>query len=427
MSIVLCIVLLVVLFMIGVPVAFSMAFTSFLLMIVTSGIRWGTITQQMIGGVNTFTLLAVPMFLLAGKLMNQSGTTDRLFNFAKKLIGWVPGGLGYVNIVCSIIFAGMSGTAVCDASGLGVIEINAMKDAGYDAEFSCGVTAASSTVGPIIPPSVPMVVYATISGVSVGALFMAGIVPGLLMAVLMMAVVAVFSILRHYPKEPFPTFHEFITAFWQGILPLMAPVIILLGIYTGWFTPTEAAAIVVVYSLILGIVYREITPKVFHEVLMDTVYDAATIGVIVGCATLFGNVIVRAMIPQKLLTVITASISSKFVMLIVINLFLLVVGMFLETTSAITILMPLLIPILESIGMNLIQFGVVIILNLMIGVLTPPFGIVLFVTARIGGLSVPRLVKAFVPWLVALIVALLLITFVPAISLWLPQFLGMTV
>ncbi|MDR3199867.1 MAG: TRAP transporter large permease, partial [Spirochaetales bacterium] len=309
---------LVALFLISIPVAFSLGITSLLLMAVSStGVRFGIIIHQMIGGVNTFTLLAVPLFLLAGKLMNASGTTDRLFAFAKILVGWLPGGLGHVNVIASVIFAGMSGTAVSDASGLGLIEIKAMNDAGFDNDFACSVTAASSTLGPIIPPSLPLVVYGTMSGASVGALFIAGVLPGILMAIIMMIVVTIFALIRRYPREKLPTPKECVVGFFQAILPLMAPVIILLGIYTGIFTPTEAAAIVVFYSLFLGMaVYRTLNLRLLWNILVETVCDAASIGLIVAAATLFGNVIIKALIPQQVLAAVTSSISTPWVLLL---------------------------------------------------------------------------------------------------------------
>lgn len=420
--------LMVVMFMLGIPVVISLGLTSVLMMYVRGGIKWATIVQQMIGGLNTFTLLAVPMFLLAGKLMNSSGTTDRLFDFAKKLVGWLPGGLAHVNIVSSIIFAGMSGTAVSDASGLGIIEIRAMNQAGFDKEFSASVTAASSTVGPIIPPSLPLVVYGTISGASVGALFMAGILPGILMAATMMAVAFTYAVIKHYPREAFPSLREIGIAFKEGFLPLMAPVIILVGIYTGVYTPTESAAIVVFYSLILGVfVYRELTLKDLYQILVDSVMDASTIGILVGAATLFGMCMVRALIPQTILGIVTESVTGKVQLLLIVNVFLLVVGMFMETTSAITILTPILIPLLTAFDVNLVQFGIIMVLNLMIGVLSPPFGLVLFVTSRIGEVPVQRLAKALLPWIGALLVALALITFIPEISLLIPRALGLSV
>lgn len=428
MSQILFLVLMVVMFMLGIPVVISLGLTSVVMMYVRGGIKWATIIQQMIGGLNTFTLLAVPMFLLAGKLMNSSGTTDRLFDFAKKLVGWLPGGLAHVNIVSSIIFAGMSGTAVSDASGLGIIEIRAMNNAGFDKEFSASVTAASSTVGPIIPPSLPLVVYGTISGASVGALFMAGILPGLLMAVVMMIVAFVYAVVKHYPREKFPTLREVGIAFKEGFLPLMAPVIILVGIYTGIYTPTESAAIVVFYSLFLGVfVYRELTPKGLYDILVDSVMDASTIGILVGAATLFGMCMVRALIPQTVLGIVTQSVTSKGQLLLIVNIFLLIVGMFMETTSAITILTPILLPLLAAFDVNLVQFGIIMVLNLMIGVLSPPFGLVLFVTSRIAEVPVQRLAKALLPWIAALLAALTIITVFPEISLCIPRALGLSV
>lgn len=419
---------LVVLFLLGIPVAFALVGTSVLMMAASGGIRFGSVIQQMINGVNTFTLLAVPLFLLAGKLMNSSGTTDRLFDFAKKMVGWLPGGLGHVNILASVIFAGMSGTAVSDASGLGVIEIKAMEDAGFDKDFSAAVTASSSTVGPIIPPSLPLVVYGTMAGTSVGALFMAGIVPGIVIALLEMLVVFGYAFKKKYPRERFPTGREFLHAVKEGFLPLMAPVILLVGIYTGLYTPTESAAILVFYSLILGVfVYRELTLQKLYQVLVETVIDSASIGLLVAAATLFGSCIVRALIPQTILRVITAAVSSKWMLLLILNVFLLVVGMFMETVSAITILMPIMIPLVTAFDINLVQFGIIVVFNLMIGVLSPPFGLVLFVTARIAELPIARMIKALLPWLAVLIVALALITVFPEVSLWFPRLIGMKV
>jgi tripartite ATP-independent transporter DctM subunit len=271
-----------------------------------------------------------------------------------------------------------------------------------------------------------LVIYGTMSGASVGALFIAGVIPGILMALIMMTVVFIYAVKRNYPREVFPTPKKAVMGFVRAILPLMTPVIILLGIYTGIFTPTEAAAIVVFYSIFLGtVIYHTLNLKKLWEILVETVYDAASIGLIVAAATLFGNVIIRALIPQQILTFVTASITSKVVLLIVINVFLLVVGMFLETTSAITILMPLFLPMLAAAGVDLVHFGIVIVLNLMIGVLTPPFGIVLFVVSKIGNMTVLDLTKALLPWMAALLTALALVTFIPEISLFLPRMAGL--
>lgn len=428
MTVVLILLLMLVLFLLKVPVYVSMALTSCLLMLCTSGMKWSIVSQYLYTGTSSFTLLAIPLFLLAAKLMNTGGITKRLFAFCMKVVGWLPGGLGHVNILSSVVFAGMSGTAVSDAGGLGSIEIRAMNENGFDNEFACCVTAASSTLGPIIPPSIPLVVYATVSGASVGALFMAGIVPGIIMAGIMMLVVTGFAIIRHYPRTNFPSLKEFAIALKEGILPLLAPVILLVGIYGGVFTPTESAAIVVLYSLFLDVfVYHELTMKKFIELLKETVRDAITIAWIIAGATLFGYVATRAKIPQMILAAMTKVVSSKVALLLIINLFLLIIGCFLETASAITIVVPLVAPLLAAYGVNMTQFGIIIVLNLMIGLLTPPFGLVLFVISKIGNISIARFSKALIPWIIALIAALLLVTFIPQLSLWLPTVLGMSV
>ena len=417
-----------VLFLLKVPIYASMGLTGVALMLTRGGIKWGIISQYLYTGTNSFTLLSIPLFLLAAKLMNTGGITRRLFAFCMKVVGWLPGGLGHVNVLASVIFAGMSGTAVSDAGGLGSIEIQAMRENGFDNDFACCVTAASSTLGPIIPPSIPLVVYATVSGASVGALFIAGILPGLVMALIMMALVFFYAKKRHYPKTKFPTGREFLKALKEGFLPLMAPVILLVGIYGGVFTPTESAAVVVLYSLALDVfIYRELTFKKFVNILKETVRDAVTIALIIAGATLFGYVATRAKIPQMILTAMTSAISNKFVFLLILNVFLLIIGCFLETASAITIVVPLIMPLLSAFGVNLTQFGIIIVLNLMIGLLTPPFGLVLFVVSKIGNISIGRFSKALLPWLVALLIALLLVTFIPGLSLWLPTALGMSV
>ena len=426
--VIILLVCMLVMFMLKIPVYISMALTGCALMFVTSGMKWSILSQYLYTGVNSFTLLSIPLFLLAAKLMNTGSITKKLFAFCMKVVGWLPGGLGHVNVLCSVVFAGMSGTAVSDAGGLGSIEIKAMNENGFDNDFSCCVTAASSTLGPIIPPSIPLVVYATVSGASVGALFMAGIIPGVVMALLMRAVVTIYAIIRHYPRTKFPSGSEFLHALKEGFLPLMAPIILLVGIYGGVFTPTESAAVVVCYSLFLEIViYKELTFKKFIMVLKETVRDSITIALIIAGATFFGYVATRAKIPQMILTGMTSIVSNKFMLLIIINIFLLIIGCFLETASAITIVVPLIMPLLKAYQINLTQFGIIMVLNLMIGLLTPPFGLVLFVISKIGNISIGRFSKALLPWLFALLVALLLVTFIPQLSLYLPMTLGMSV
>lgn len=426
--IILLLVSMLVLFLLKVPVYISMTLAGCAVLATHFGMKWSILGQYLYTGVDSFTLLSIPLFLLAAKIMNTGSITKKLFSFCMKVVGWLPGGLGHVNVLCSVIFAGMSGTAVSDAGGLGSIEIKAMNENGFDNDFSCCVTAASSTLGPIIPPSIPLVVYATVSGASVGALFMAGIIPGIIMAILMMILVSAYAILRHYPRTKFPSSGEFFTALKDGFLPLMAPVILLVGIYGGVFTPTESAAIVVCYSLFLEvIIYRELTLKKFISVLKETFRDSVTIALIIAGATFFGYVATRVRIPQLILRGMTSIVSSQFMLLFLINIFLLIIGCFLETASAITIVVPLIMPLLKAYHVNLTQFGIIMVLNLMIGLLTPPFGLVLFVVSKVGHISVGRFSRALLPWLGCLLVALLLITFVPQISLWFPKFLGMSV
>lgn len=419
--------LLLILFLIGMPVAYALGFSALAIMYLSQGtIKWVTVCQQMVAGLNSFTILAVPLFLLAGKVMNACGVTDRLFMFARALVGRLPGGLGHVNVLASVIFAGMSGTAIADASGLGLIEIKAMEDAGYDKDFSCAVTSASSTMGPIIPPSMPLVVYGTISGVSIGALFVAGVFPGVIMALLMMAMVLFFAIRNKYPRDKALTFKQFARAVRLGILPCLTPVIILLGIYTGIFTPTESAAVVVVYAAFLGMVlYREVGVKQMIGVLKETVNDSIGICILIATATLFGNVLTKAMIPQNILEFTMTFIHSKFMFLLVLNIMLLIVGMFMETVSAITILTPIVYPVAVAFGVSGIQFGVIMVLNLMIGVVSPPFGVVLFAITKVGKISFTRLVKALIPWYAVLLAALAVVTIFPGVTTWLPSMMSL--
>ena len=420
--------LLIVLFMIGLPVAFSLGFSALFIMICSGGIKWATISGQMVAGINSFTILSVPLFLLTGNLMNKCGVTDRLFRFARSLVGWMPGGLGHVNVLASFIFAGMSGTAIADASGLGRIEIKAMEDAGYDKDFSCAVTAASSTLGPIIPPSMPLVVFGTISGASVGALFLAGVLPGIIMALVMMVLVFVMAKKNNYPREKFPKGKQFLRACKQGFLPCLTPVIILVGIYTGICTPTESAAIAVVYAACLGLfVYKEVTFKDICEVIKTTISDSVGLCALVATSNLFGTSLVKARIPQTIMSTVMGGIDSKAAFMIIVVAVLFVVGMFMETVSAIAILTPIIVPIATALGVSLVHLGVVVVLDLMIGVLSPPFGVVLFAVNRVGEIPMGRLIKALLPWFAILIIALLIIAFTPGTCTLIPKLAGFRV
>lgn len=417
---------LVVLFLIGFPVPYAIAGGAMFIMQFSTGMKWMSITSNMIGGVNSFTILCIPMFLLAGKLMNECGITDRLFRAARAIIGWVPGGLGHVNILASFIFAGMSGTAVADAAGLGQIEIKAMEDAGYDRDFSAAITAASSTLGPIVPPSMPLVVYGMVSGVSVGALLVAGVLPGIVIALCMAVLVSIYAHKRKYPRDKFVSWRQTAHDLAGGILPVFTPVIIILGIYTGIFTPTEAAAICVVYASFLGVfVYKELTLRRYWSVLKQTVVEAGPICILLAVSTLLGSVLIKANIPQTLIAALMTVIHSKWMFLLLLNLAFLVVGMFMETVSAITILTPIIFPMAEAFGVNGIHLGIILVFNLMIGVLSPPFGVVLFAVSKVGKISMARLIKALVPWFIVLLVALAILVIFPGLSTFVPSLMNL--
>ncbi|MCR1899369.1 TRAP transporter large permease [Irregularibacter muris] len=416
---------LVALFLIGASIPWAIGLTSMIVMLIESGFNgnlFGTMVQKMVAGTNNFTLLAIPFFLLAAKLMNVGSITKKIFRLCNGLVGWIPGGLGHANIAASIIFAGMSGAAVADASGLGTIEVEAMANEGFDREFSAAVTAASSTVGPIIPPSINLVVFGVAGGVSISKLLIAGVIPGLLMGLTMMVMVYYFAIKRGYPRRKFPTLREFWELISDAFFPILTPVILIGGITIGIFTPTEAAAIAALYAFILTvIVYREITLKQFIVVIKETVRETCAIMIIVAASSLFGYLLIKTQIPNILLENLFVLTQNKYLILLLLNLFLLVIGCFMETNSAIMILTPIILPITTMLGIDPIQIGIIMILNLMIGLLTPPIGMCLYATARVARIKLETMIKAIIPWYIPLGVSLLIVTYVPIISLWLPS------
>ncbi len=449
----------------GVPVAIAMAGSALVYILITGNIPPLVVFHRMISGIDSFPLLAVPFFILAGNLMNNAGITTRIYNFALALVGWMKGGLGHVNVVGSVIFAGMSGTAIADAAGLGTIEIKAMVEHGYDKEFAVGVTAASATLGPIIPPSLPFVIYAMMANVSVGALFLAGILPGLLMAFLMMVTVAYFAhkngwggdikfegkrfgkaiietlVVAGWPllmwvlveKIGLPPRATVIAGLaglfvadklfkFQAVLPIMTPVLLIGGMSTGIFTPTEGAIAACVWALILGFFwYRTLQWKMFVKVCLDTVETTSTVLFIVAAASIFGWMLTATGVTSAIASWVLGFTKEAWVFLLLANALMLFVGCFLEPTAAITILVPLLVPICQQLGIDLVHFGLVMVLNLMIGLLHPPMGLVLFVLARVAKLSVERTTMAILPWLVPLLGSLAIITYFPALVLWLPN------
>ena len=449
----------------GIPVAIAMAGASLIYLIIQDTTPPFVVIHRMVSGIDSFPLLAVPFFILAGNLMNNAGITNRIYNYALALVGWLKGGLGHVNVLGSVIFAGMSGTAIADAAGLGTIEIKAMTDHGYSKEFSVGVTAASATLGPIIPPSLPFVIYGMMANVSVGALFLAGILPGALMALLMMLTVAYFAHKNNWGSDvkfewlrvikalaetavviAWPLaiwylvttlgFHAQWTVFvalivlfaadklfdFQAVLPIMTPVLLIGGMSTGVFTPTEGAIAACVLAMILGLLwYRTMNLKMFVKVCLDTVETTSTVLFIVAAASIFGWMLTATGVTAAIGQWVLGVTDEPWKFLLLANLLMLFVGCFLEPTAAITILVPILIPICQQLGINLVHFGLVMVLNLMIGLLHPPMGMVLFVLARVAKLSVERTTMAILPWLVPLLGSLVVITYVPSLVLWLPK------
>lgn len=410
--------------LIGVPVAVALGSASLLWVIISGRVPDLVVLHRMVNGVDSFPLLAVPFFILAGSLMNSAGITERIFEFAKACVGWAPGGLAHVNVGASVIFAGMSGAAVADAGGLGAIEIKAMRDAGYAADFSVGVTAASSTIGPIIPPSLPMVIYGVMASASIGQLFAAGFIPGLIMALSLMGMIAVFARRRAFPRDKAFSFARLGRTFRLAFLPLLTPIIIVGGILSGVFTPTEAAVAATIYALVLGLFYRTLTFKRLVAVSMETIETTAIILLIVAGASIFAWILTSNRVTEQFAALILTVTDNPIIILLLVNMILFAVGFFMETIAAITILTPVLLPIVVPLGVDPVHFGVIMVLNLMIGLLTPPVGMVLYVLARVADLPFERCVAGTLPFLVPLVAVLLLITFVPAIPMFLPNLLG---
>jgi len=417
----LSLILFAVLLFTGLPLYVNLGFVSFIYFFM-NGLPPAVVVQRITQASNSFTMIAAPFFILMGNVMNTSGVTRKMFNFANTIVGTVPGGMGHANIIGSALFAGMSGTAVADAGGLGNIEIEAMRSVGYDADFSCAATVASSVLGPIIPPSLPMVILAVAAEASIGRLFMAGIVPGILMTAGMMVVVAYYAKKRHYPSNPRPTWAQVWTAFKEAFLALLAPVILFVGIYRGVMTPTEAAIVAAFYSLTIGLLaYRDLKWKDLPKIFLMSCETTGVVLALVMVANIFGYVLSIAQIPQMMSQVLLSFSDSKIVLLLVVNVFLIFVGMFMEGTAAILILTPILIPAMMNAGVSQTQACMIMILNLMIGVATPPVGVVLYVVSHQAKVSFERVTKATIPFLIPLFIVLALVTFVPTISTWLPN------
>jgi tripartite ATP-independent transporter DctM subunit len=378
----------------------------------------------MYAGMDVFVLLSIPGFILAGNLMNQGGITTRIIRFANSLVGWIRGGLGLTNISASMLFGGITGTAVADAASIGGVMIPGMKKAGYPADFSAAVTAASSTVGPIIPPSVPMIIVGALSGISVGQMFLAGAVPGILMGLAMMVTAYVISVRKGFPRQPWQGAGEVIRSFGGAFWALAMTFLIIYGLLSGLATPTETAIVASVYAFVVGaFIYRELPLRKLPGIIVESAVASAGILALVGFANVFGWILVSERIPQALADGVLSITDNPILVILLINILLLFVGMFMETIAALIILFVPLLSLATAVGIEPLHFATFAVLNLMIGLTTPPVGVCLFVCAGIARLPLAPVVVAIMPFLLTNITVLLLVSYIPALATWLPSLL----
>ncbi len=416
---------LIVFFMLGIPVAFSIGYTCLAVIVFGGGLKdlsFDLFALQMMEGVNSYPLLSSSFFVLAANVMNSSAITNRIFNFANALVGHLRGGLGHVNVVGSMIFAGMSGTAVADAAGLGNIEIKAMRDAGYPMRITLGITGASSILGPIIPPSIAMIFYGWLANVSIGELFIGGLLPGVILGLLMMVQVYFVSAKLKIPLTPRAPVKFMLTSFQRAFLSLLTPLIIIGGIYSGLFSPTESGAVASVYAIILGLfIYRTITGRDLLKVVRESVEFTGILMLIMAFSAVYGWLLVNVKIPQMVAAELTKISSDPLVILFLINGFFLVVGCFMSVLVAVNILTPIFVPVVKSMGIDPIHFGVLMVITLSMGVCTPPFGNVLFVLAAITKQSFEEVTKSVLPYLLPILGIIVLAIFFPQIITFLPR------
>ncbi|AJY47991.1 ABC transporter permease [Martelella endophytica] len=407
--------------LIGVPVGVAMIFVS-MGYFYYSGMGITFAAQRMVDGLNSFPLLAVPLFILAAAILNSAGIAKQLFGFARALIGHVPGGLGHVNVLASLFFSGMSGSAMADAGGLGKMEIQAMREAGYDDEFAGAVTAASSMIGPLVPPSITMVLYGVISGTSIGALFLGGVVPGVMCAIALMVMVFILARRRNYPVDERATMGEIGRRFIGSLPALLTPVVIVGGIFSGYFSPTESAAVTVLYAIAIDLLfYRELTLRKLWDAIYDTAATSSAIATIVAGVSLMGFVLAREQAPQQIAQLFLSIADGPVMFLIAVNLMIFVLGAFIESLVILLIVVPILIPIAAGFGIDPVHFGIIVVLNLMISILTPPMGMALFIVAQVGNIKFQRLAVAILPWLIPPLVVLVLVCAFPVLSTGLPS------
>jgi len=416
---------LILLIMVGLPIAFAMGLTAVIFFVVLGETSVLTmLPARMYSSTTSFTLLAIPFFILTGNLMNSGGITQRLFRFAQNLVGHLKGGLGHVVVVSAMIFAGMTGAAVAEAAAIGTVGLEGMTKRGFDRKFCAAIIASASTIGPVIPPSIPLVIYGSITGTSVGRLFLGGFFPGFLMGIVLMIIVYVYAKMRNYPKEKRATFMEILKAIWGASSAILTPVIIIGGMVSGIFTPTEASIIAAVYALILTMfIYKEIKIKDLPRILWETLESSVRVLFIISAAGIFGWLLIHQKVPEAVIHGLLSLSSKTWVVLLVINIILLILGCFMEGIAIILLTVPIFMPVVTQLGVDPVHFGLIITLNSMVGLLTPPVGMVLYTMASIGKLPVMELAYELRWHMVALTFVLFLVTYVPIITTFVPNLL----
>ena len=409
---------------IGVPVAICLGVSSAAYLLFHADIPLVVFSQKIYAGVDSFVLLCIPGFIMAGNLMNGGGITDRIIRFASASVGWIRGGLGLTNVAASMVFAGISGTAVAEAASIGAVMIPGMKKEGYPISFAAAITAAASTVGPIIPPSVPMIIVGALTGVSVGRMFMAGAIPGILLGLGMMLVCYILAVRNNYPRRPWQGWRELWNSFLGAFWALMLTALIVGGLLSGIVTPTETALLACVYAFVVGVYfYKGITLRQVPKIVIDSAITSAALLALVGIANVFGWIMAAEQIPQTIAKAMLSITNDRNLIILLINILLLIVGMFMETIAALIILFPTLMTVATGVGIDPVHFATFAVLNLMIGLTTPPVGVCLFVCANIAKEPLWEVIKAIFPFLIGNLVVLLMVSYIPQLSLWLPNLL----
>ncbi len=416
----------ILIFFLRMPIALGMLASAACYLLVKGANLSMVVNQVMSTYYTNYVIIAVPLFIFTANVMNSGRVTEMIYNFALGLTGRMRGALGQVNILGSLLFSGMTGSAIADAAGLGKIEIEAMTAAGYEPEYSCAITAASATLGPIFPPSIPLVIYAMLSTTSVGALFMGGMIPAFLLAAALMVYVGIVSYKRKHPRGDQLVLRTFLISTFKAIPALLTPVILLLGIYTGFMTPTEAGAIAALYAIIISVLaYRAIGLKDLFEIVKTSVKDMGATSIMIGAANIISYIVAREQLAQNIGAWILSLTTNKYLFLFIVNVVILILGMFMDTSTIQLVFVPILIPVAAALGIDLIHFGLVVTFNMMVGLSTPPFGMLLFITSGISGTPLKDIMREIMWPIVVMIAVLFIITYIPEVVLFLPRMTGL--